>query len=159
MVSKWQKVQDKDHQRKHMNPVKIGNTIYGYIPRDSAFITTGRIFYPDGEKQWYKHGKLHRDDGPAVIMPNGYRAYKAWYKNGERHREDGPAVICSDGCKAWWRDGKRHREDGPAWINPNGTRKWYQNGKLHRDDGPAMINADGTKEWYQNGTKISKEDI
>ncbi len=25
-------------------------------------------------------GKLHREDGPAIICPNGY---KMWYRNGE----------------------------------------------------------------------------
>ena len=29
----------------------------------------------------YENGKLHRDDGPAVIDNDGY---KAWYKNGVR---------------------------------------------------------------------------
>ena len=28
---------------------------------------------------WYKNGKLHRDDGPAIVAFD----YTAWYKNGE----------------------------------------------------------------------------
>ena len=42
---------------------------------------------------WYKKGKLHREDGPAIIWSSGR---KDWYKDGKYHREDGPAVICSD---------------------------------------------------------------
>ena len=34
--------------------------------------------YPDGVKQWYLHGKLHREDGPAVEYPDGE---KFWYLN------------------------------------------------------------------------------
>lgn len=36
--------------------------------------------YIEGYKAWYKHGKLHREDGPAVIRNNGEEHY---YKDGE----------------------------------------------------------------------------
>ena len=52
----------------------------------------------------YKNNKLHREDGPAVIDSDGY---KAWYKNGLCHRDDGPAVIRDDGSKAWCKNGVR----------------------------------------------------
>ena len=45
--------------------------------------------YPDGSKEWYLNGRLHREDGPANEWPDGS---KHWYLNGKRHREDGPAV-------------------------------------------------------------------
>ena len=52
----------------------------------------------------------------------------AWYKNGKRHREDGPAIECLSGYKAWYQNGKRHREDGPAieWAN-GGDKYWWLN--------------------------------
>jgi hypothetical protein len=31
---------------------------------------------------------------------------KIWYKEGKRHREDGPAVEYADGEKRWWIEGK-----------------------------------------------------
>ena len=31
---------------------------------------------------------------------------KSWYRNGKRHREDGPAVEHADGRKEWYRHGK-----------------------------------------------------
>ena len=33
-----------------------------------------------GTKRWYLHGKLHREDGPAIEYPNGV---KHWYLNGK----------------------------------------------------------------------------
>jgi hypothetical protein len=38
----------------------------------------------NGDKVWYKYGKLHREDGPAVIYSNGRKEYYLngkWYKN------------------------------------------------------------------------------
>ena len=43
-------------------------------------------------------GVLHREDGPAFIWSDGY---KAWCINGDFHREDGPSIIWSDGNKSW----------------------------------------------------------
>jgi hypothetical protein len=56
----------------------------------------------DGTKRWYKNGKLHRDDGPAVEFANGD---KGWYRNGQFHRDDGPALEYADGTKRWYKDG------------------------------------------------------
>jgi (2Fe-2S) ferredoxin len=27
--------------------------------------------YPDGHQEWYLNDRLHREDGPAVIWPDG----------------------------------------------------------------------------------------
>ena len=35
--------------------------------------------YPNGDKDWYLNGELHREDGPAVECDNGN---KFWYLNG-----------------------------------------------------------------------------
>ena len=51
-----------------------------------------------------------------------------WYLNGKLHREDGPAIVCRDGYKEWCLNGKPHREDGPAVI-ANGDKFWCLNGK------------------------------
>jgi hypothetical protein len=54
----------------------------------------------NGDVHYYnKNRQFHRTDGPAVIYPNGY---KAWFINGQRHRTDGPAVEYSNGAKSWW---------------------------------------------------------
>ena len=53
-----------------------------------------------GIKTWCVDGKLHRENGPAVIGKDGY---KAWWVNGERHRENGPAIICArSGIPVWF---------------------------------------------------------
>lgn len=77
-------------------------------------------------------GELHNDDGPAIITPQGY---KAWYKHGYRHRVDGPAVIDPhDGSKEWWFEGNLHRTDGPAVEYDDGYKGGY-------------------KEWWINGVE------
>jgi len=74
--------------------------------------------------------------------------------NRELHRDDGPAIIYPDGRQYWYRNGEFHREDGPAIVFPDGGQYWYRNGYLHRDDGPAVIYPDGEQLWYRNGQRI-----
>jgi len=62
---------------------------------------TGTIRYFD------EKNKLHREDGPAVIYPDGYQK---WYYNNKLHRFGGPAVIYPDGRKEWWLNGKKIRK-------------------------------------------------
>jgi hypothetical protein len=52
-----------------------------------------------------------------------------YYKNGKEHRENGPAIECSDGDKLWFLNGKLHRENGPAIEFANGIKNWYLNGR------------------------------
>ena len=79
-----------------------------------------------------------------------------WHKvSGKLHRENGPAIILHDGTKMWYRCGKLHREDGPAREYPDGSKEWYRDGLLHREDGPAVEYAVGINYWYLNGKSIS----
>lgn len=34
--------------------------------------------------------------------------YKSWFLNGKLHREDGPAIIWSDGLHEWWLNGSEY---------------------------------------------------
>ena len=79
---------------------------------------------------------------------------KFWYRDGKCHREDGPAIEYANGDKSWYRDGKRHREDGPAIEYANGNKWWYQDDVLHREDGPAIEYCTGNKKWYYRGFRI-----
>lgn len=79
-----------------------------------------------GTQRWFKDDKLHREDGPAVICGNGYKAY---YINGDFHRDDGPAVVRSNGYKAYYVNGKCHREDGPAIVRSDGFVAYRLNGE------------------------------
>jgi len=42
---------------------------------------TGIVEYTNGDKEWFRNGKLHREDGPAKEYADGY---KFWYLNGRR---------------------------------------------------------------------------
>ena len=56
----------------------------------------GPLEFFDAQKRY------HRDDGPAVIFPDG-DTY--WFINGTMHREDGPARIWKDrGIETWIKD-------------------------------------------------------
>lgn len=54
---------------------------------------------------------------------------KYWYRGGKLHREDGPACVYANGDKEWWVEGKPHREDGPACVYQN-AEFWYVNGVM-----------------------------
>jgi len=56
---------------------------------------------------------------------------KHWYRDGKLHRADGPAIELSDGTKAWYIDDKLHRVDGPAIELANGSKYWYYNDKQY----------------------------
>jgi len=119
------------------------------------------VEYSDGDKSWYKEGKLHREGGlPAIEGANGN---KSWYVNGLRHREGGlPAIdwviehwtSYNSGYKEWYVNGLHHREGGLPAVEIGGTKQWWVNGKKHRDNGlPAVEDVDGTKAWYVNGLR------
>ena len=63
-----------------------------------------------GNKFYYKDRKmknLHRNDGPAIECPDGY---KAWWVDNKRHRLDGPSIECVAGYKEWWVNGEKLTE-------------------------------------------------
>jgi hypothetical protein len=89
---------------------------------------TGIVEYLDGSKEWYKEGKLHRLDGPAIESSSGE---KHWYKEGNLHKIDGPAVEYPNGRKEWFKEGKYHCLDGPAIEFLDGTKYWYIEGNFY----------------------------
>ncbi len=121
----------------------------------------------DGIIEYRKGGKLHREDGPAYITPNGSQVWKI---NDVLHRKGGPAVIINDGVYItlkWYQFGRLSRFDGPAyikkWIGESGLHhtieeKWYKDGKLHRFDGPAVTSGlfDIVEEYWLEGVQYSK---
>lgn len=60
---------------------------------------TGKIRNKNGDLCYYKDGKLHREDGPAVEFSNGT---KEWYLKGKLHRENGPAIEYKNGDKRFF---------------------------------------------------------
>lgn len=71
-----------------------------------AFEEVEILICAGGEIYYHINGKLHREDGPAVILSD---KHKEWWVNGYRHREDGPAIEYEDGTKEWWVNGQRKR--------------------------------------------------
>ena len=79
-------------------------------------------------------------------------------EHGRLHRDDGPAQIWPDGSQYWYQHGNLHRDDGPAWIWPHGKQQWYQHGMRHREDGPAVIEPNGTQQWFWYGKEVIEEE-
>lgn len=44
---------------------------YKEIPKNLTRV----VEYSNGTKAWYKNGELHREDGPAIEWPDGYKAW------------------------------------------------------------------------------------
>ena len=66
---------------------------------------TGIIEFTSGNKRWYKDGKYHRLDGPAIEYSDGE---KRWYKEGNLHREDGPAIEYPSGASYFYLEEKQY---------------------------------------------------
>ena len=123
----------------------------------------------NGEKLWYKHGKLHRKgDKPAVVKYGEDKKVirKEYWFNGSLHRANGkPAVIDKDE-ELYLVNGDYHREDNkPSIIRKNNgevIEEQYQfAGELHCLTGPAYMkkNGNGTEviKFYINGEKMEKD--
>ncbi len=118
------------------------------------------IEYDDLSETWYYEGKKHRSDGPADIsyFPNGDVEYWEWWIHGKLHREDGPAYV-SPWWSGWYSNGKLHRENGPAFTEEHNYEEWYYKGKKHRIDGPAVITTRGYKEWHFHDIELEKSAV
>jgi hypothetical protein len=103
------------------------------------------VIRPSGCQEWYKEGKLHRLEGPAIERVLGCQL---WWVEGLLHRLDGRSGI----QKEWWIEGQRHRIDGPA-IESDDCNEWWIKGKRHRLGGPAIEFKNGDKEWWHQGNK------
>ena len=99
-------------------------------------------------KIFYLNGKLHREDGPAIIYyyDNGQILSEHYFLNGKHHREDGHTIIYyyQNGKierEFYYLNDKRHRENGPAYIH------YHKNGKIDYE------------EYYLNNKNCYKQDL
>lgn len=134
---------------------QLGWTVYhddeGRLHRDDG----PALIKPNGSHEWYQHGLLHRVGGPAAE----YKDMRCWYQNGKLHRIGGPALEGLGGINAgrreWYVNGRLHRTGGPA-VELDGVRvEYHVAGLLHRVGGPAVVHADGREEHYVAGDKTS----
>lgn len=99
-------------------------------------------------KAYYENGKLHRIDGPAVILYHesyilgkiGNVFMEIYYVNGNVHRIGGPAIIVYN-----------------KYYQTIVRNIYFENDNKHRIDGPAEILYDvngkiGEKIYYKNRT-------
>src|ERR1035437_1789864 len=71
------------------------------------------IVRKDGVRAWVRvdHGEIHRDDGPALIFPDGKQE---WWSHGQHQR-----TVEADGTVKWFGQNEKkhgdflHRDDGP----------------------------------------------
>ena len=128
----------------------IGNRLCEEYPQQIArekFITTNHI----GTKT-YLNGKLHSFNGKYANI--NALCVKYWYKYGKLHRRDQPAIEYANGDNDWYWNDERHREnDQPAVENANGGKEWYWYGKPHRENDlvPALVEYTNGKKWYLHG--------
>jgi hypothetical protein len=119
----------------------------------------------DGTIECWHRGRLHREDGPAVmyggrhlVVRLGVSGYyesvrlrgpvNLWFRSGQLHREGGPAIQDIDRSEIWYVAGKLHRTDGPAIISRHsGMQWWCLDGEVHRDGAPAIQNEYDAIEW------------
>jgi len=87
-----------------MKTIKIDNIFQMKSPKNF----TGIAIQTNGRKGWFKNGKLHRENGPAIIWEYGE---KMWCQNGKLHRPDGPAIIKEGGEKKYFIFGKHLTEE------------------------------------------------
>lgn len=103
------------------------------VDKPSVITFTGNYFLNDsGVHQYFKNGKLHRDNNPAKVYTNGN---SVWYNEGNIHRIGGPAVINYIPLDFIQNIDNVDEDQRPLKCNYNG---WYENGLLHRLGGPAI---------------------
>ena len=126
--------------------------------KQSVISSQNKIFFQDkdGTLRYYNsEGKLHNDNGPAVVFIDGTELY---YDNGLINNLKGTAINSVDGSKIYYVKGNLHNEREPS-IDELGTKYWYNNGQLNRgDDLPAIETKDGDKFWFKNGLRHREND-
>ena len=107
---------------------------------------------------YYQHGRLHREDGPAVIR--SCVAYGAvddfivneseWWINGERNMNIFPnLLVCTGDSEEFFmvnddRTLSRNPSDGPAFMDSRGNIAYIENGKLTDKVEQPAISSEGT---------------
>lgn len=138
--------------------------------------------YPDGTKIWYKHGKIHREDGPAYITSTD-----TWFylndillseqqfneRMGKNKSNKKPSIDPNEKFKNLtnhdyeiipfnkiykeYKDGDKDEQGNIFHIGE--VEKWWTNfdNNFNKLIGPALVHADGTKIWYRKGL-LHRED-
>jgi hypothetical protein len=125
------------------------------------------VTYGPGKEEWYAHGLLHRDTGPAKTFKGGW----TWYRRGLKHRDGNEPALYTYRrgveVEQYYVNNRLHRdEDLPASIRTTAKEvleEWYCRGKLHRAGGkPARVrrshcNKILLQEWFVAGKQRRPE--
>ncbi len=151
--------------------VNINFTIDEYVSTDLYSIndnySNGNYkinYYVDNnllKTQYLKDGKLHRQDGPAMIeykKNSKYKSSEIYCINGTVHRDDGPAAIYYYNSEVkhflyieiYYILGKPHNLKGPARIY------YDENGNVEREQ--YFINGERIK-FQKNIDNLNNDDI
>lgn len=77
-----------------------------------------------------------KNGGTREVNDEGFILYKN--SKGDLHREDGPAFIIPKVCAEYHLNGKFTREDGPCVVWANGAYEFIVDNNRHRDEGPSV---------------------
>ncbi len=86
---------------------------------------------------------------------SGFKFYTSMVR---LHNENHPAVITPEGTKIWYLYGKIGRRDGASVETVEGSRYWFDGHDLHRVDGPAIEHISGVKIFYLEGRELTVEE-
>lgn len=86
----------------HTAPSLRGGTVQTFTPSHPTGGYDEILTTPHG-RFYYRHGRLHREDGPAREWADGDT--REWFRAGLRHRDDGPALETRI-IDSWWADGR-----------------------------------------------------
>lgn len=95
---------------------------------------------------WYRDGKIHRDNGPAIILKSLKYNYYAWFQNNLLHNNKNPSIVIKDTYSQsyyWHNNNKLDRVAGPAFLRFYPFEKqiaveYYKAGSLHNSFGPSV---------------------
>lgn len=82
-----------------------------YVHPKTREALTGNLKDEANTELFVLNGKLHREDGPALIL---YDGTMQWYQHGVLHRTNGPARIYSSNFQEYYLYGKRY--DKEEWF-------------------------------------------
>lgn len=59
--------------------------------------------------EYFKNGKLHKENGPAVVIKDASGFQFEYHEDGKIHRKDGPAIIYASfpNLNKWYIEGKQ----------------------------------------------------
>jgi len=144
-----------------MKTVKYGNRVETLNDKGElhSFNDKPAVEWNDGDKEWYKEGKLHRTDRPAVMFD---KICESWFKKGFRHRLDGPAIKWVHGNEDYYIEDIRYtKKEFEKKVNElkmktvkldDRVETYNDKGELHSfNDKPAIEFNNGGKMWLKSG--------